>query len=64
MLLPARPSGGDTATLRAAWETGAGPGAETARATIALALLALGRADSAEAADAGADAVWAARKPS
>ena len=43
------------------WHQGTGPGAATARATIALALLAMGRADDAEAADALATAVWERR---
>lgn len=62
LLLPAAPAAGDTATLREAWETGDGAGAAVARATIALALLALGRAATAEEADEAARAVWAARK--
>ena len=61
LLLPAQAPSGDAGTLLDAWRGGTGPGAATARATVALALLALGRADDAEAADQLADAVWAAR---
>ena len=53
---PAESSG-----LRAAWESGAGLGAATARATIALALLALGRAEDPASAEAQADTIWSAR---
>jgi anthranilate phosphoribosyltransferase len=48
--------------LRRAWEDGVGPGAATAQATLALALLALGHAVNAEAADAQALAIWSARR--
>lgn len=61
MLLPPAPSPGDPGSLLDAWRTGAGPGAATARATIALALLALGQA-TAETADAQAEIVWASRR--
>ena len=43
------------------WHGGVGPGATTAQATIALALLALGKATDAESADRLAEDVWAAR---
>ncbi len=56
VLLSARPAAGTPGSLLEAWRTGAGPGAAVARATIALALLALGRAEAADAADAQADA--------
>ena len=51
---------GPDAPLRAVWEGEASRGAAVARATIALALLALGRASPDEA-DSAAEAVWAAR---
>ena len=47
--------------LMDAWQSGEGAGAATARATVALGLLALGVAGDAAEADAGAAAVWAAR---
>lgn len=61
LVLPARAGAGAPGTLEEAWRTGTGPGAAIARATVALALLALGRAGTAEQAEAGADAVWSAR---
>ncbi len=61
LLLPARPEPGEPGSLRDGWLRGDGPGAATARATVALAVLALGRAETAEAADAMADAIWSAR---
>ena len=48
--------------LLATWETGAGPGAATARATIALALIALNLARTPEDADGQAEAIWATRR--
>ena len=48
-------------TLVEVWRSGSGLGAVTARATIALGLLALGVAGDAWAADAGAASVWAGR---
>jgi anthranilate phosphoribosyltransferase len=61
LLLPPTPLPGDAGTLADAWHTGAGPGAATARATIALALLALGRATDADAADQQANTLWTDR---
>ena len=61
LLLPAAPPAAETGTLTEAWRTGDGQGAATARATVALALLALGRAHDAASADAQADAIWRAR---
>jgi anthranilate phosphoribosyltransferase len=55
VLLPAEPASGEAGALADAWRTGDGPGAATARATVALALLALGST-------ASADAIWAARQ--
>ncbi len=49
------------ADLVQTWMTGVGPGATTARATISLGLVAMGRAASAAEADAMAAEVWAAR---
>ena len=48
------------AALAETWRSGAGPGAATARATIALGLLAMGGV-TAEDADRRAEAVWAER---
>jgi hypothetical protein len=59
--MPAMPAPGGDQDLAATWRTGAGPGAVTARATIALALLALGAATTADAADAAAERLWADR---
>lgn len=61
LLLPPAPLPGEAGTLSEAWHTGVGSGAATARATVALALLALGRASDPEAADRAADSVWADR---
>lgn len=61
LLLPPAPLPGDAGTLIEAWRDGTGPGAATARATIALALLALGRAHDPDSADQQADTVWADR---
>jgi anthranilate phosphoribosyltransferase len=61
LLLPPAPLPGDAGSLVEAWHDGTGPGAATARATIALALLALGRAHDPETADQQADVVWADR---
>lgn len=61
LLLPPTPLPGEAGTLAQAWQDGTGPGAATARATVALALLALGRAHDAETADRMADTVWAER---
>lgn len=61
LLLPPTPLPGEPGTLADAWRNGAGPGAATARATIALALLALGRATGADTADRLADTLWTAR---
>ena len=59
---PALPVTAGPDDLVETWETGAGPGAATARATIALGLLAMGAAASAEAADAAAETIWARRR--
>ena len=61
LLLPPNPMAGEAGTLAETWHTGAGPGAATARATIALALLALGRATDVDTADRQADSLWAER---
>ena len=61
LLLPPAPLPGDPASLLETWHTGTGPGAATARATIALALLALGRATDAPSADTLADILWTQR---
>ncbi|MDT7951286.1 MAG: glycosyl transferase family protein [Acetobacteraceae bacterium] len=61
LLLPPAPLPGEAGSLSDAWQGGSGPGAATARATVALALLALGRASDAEEADRLAEAVWARR---
>ena len=61
LLLPPSPMPGEAGTLVETWHGGNGPGAATARATIALALLALGRAGDAETADRLADTLWAER---
>jgi anthranilate phosphoribosyltransferase len=58
---PAVPLSGEPTSLVDAWRTGSGPGAATARATIALALVALGRAGTAGDADPLADEIWARR---
>jgi anthranilate phosphoribosyltransferase len=50
-----------TADLVQTWLAGEGQGAVTARATIALGLVAMGRVESAEAADTMAAEVWATR---
>lgn len=63
LLLPADPPDPAHATLTEAWRTGQGAGADIARATVALALLALGRAGDAETADRQAARIWAARAP-
>ena len=61
LLMPPAPMPGDAGSLAEAWHGGTGPGAATARATIALALLALGRATDAAGADRGAETIWAGR---
>ncbi|GAC1338116.1 MAG: hypothetical protein NVSMB18_04010 [Acetobacteraceae bacterium] len=61
LLLPARPLPGPEGSLLEAWQSGTGPGAATALATLALALLALGRATGAEAADGQAAELWRGR---
>jgi len=58
--LPPAPENGPDGLVDT-WHQGTGPGAATARATIALALLAMRQAHDAEAADALAAQVWAAR---
>lgn len=55
------PDGAGLGGLEQAWRDGTGPGAAIARATVALALLALGAADAATAEDEAAR-VWAGRK--
>ena len=57
---PPLPIGDGPSDLVTTWTTGAGPGATTAQATIALALLALGTADPALADEQARD-IWAAR---
>ena len=61
LILPPAPLPGDPTSLVETWHTGTGPGAATARATIALALLALGRATDAESADHRANGIWTDR---
>ena len=61
MLMPVTATLGEAGTLAEEWRTGLGPGAATARATIALALLALGRAHDPGSADLGAETIWAHR---
>ncbi len=61
LLLPADPPSPERGTLADAWRTGTGHGADVARTTIALALLALGHADDAESADRQASEIWARR---
>ena len=61
LLFPGHPAEGEPSTLCAAWETGEGPGAAIARATLALALLALNRAETPESAEAQAEALWSTR---
>ncbi len=56
--LPTEPGTEDLVTT---WQTGTGPGAAIARATIALALVALRRADSPTEADTAAQTVWSHR---
>jgi anthranilate phosphoribosyltransferase len=58
---PPLPLGEGTDDLIETWSSGQGPGAVTARATIALGLLAMGQATSAAEADAIAVEIWAAR---
>lgn len=57
------PAGETAASLATVWRGEATPARPlaTIRATIALALLALGQADDSDAADAAADAFWASR---
>lgn len=59
--LPADPPAGERGSLVDAWRGGEGHGADVARATVALALLALGRAETAEAADRAARSIWSGR---
>ena len=61
LLLSPAPMPGEPASLVETWHAGSGPGAATARATVALALLALGRATDAPSADALADTIWTRR---
>lgn len=61
LLLPPSPMPGKPCTFVETWHGGTGPGAATARATIALAMLALGRAADADAADRLADTLWTDR---
>ncbi len=61
LLLPPAPLPGEAGTLWDAWHGGTGPGAATARATLALALLALGRAADVDSADRLADTLWTDR---
>lgn len=62
LLFPAWAAEADANELLATWETGAGAGAATARATISLALIALNEAHTTVAADALADAIWDGRR--
>ncbi len=61
LLLPADPPAPDRLSLGETWRGGVGYGADVARSTIALALLALGHASDAAAADGEAAGIWARR---
>ena len=61
LLFDAFPHEAGPEELAATWRAGTGPGAAVARATVALALVALGRAGSAAEADGLAGEIWARR---